>query len=177
MTIRPAGPADAAQLATLLADYLAERFPAHPGTPAPVLERDVLSGAVGQRVLVAVQGPELAGFLAWDRVYDLHWGVPGMLIADLFVAPRHRGARGVALRLLTAACADGRRVHAARFVRGQAYDRGSPTGRLYERLAVGHASAECHCGGRAFRTLAELADLPLREQVATLPPRAWNFEP
>ena len=173
--VRAAVPDDAPAVASLVAAYLAERHPGHPGTPAATLARDVLSGASGHRVLVAERGGSLSGSVAWDRVYDLHWAKAGIQIADLYVVPERRGG-GTALRLLLAACADAGAEGAA-FVRGAAYERGSRTGRLYERLAVGFDSAECHCGGRAFRTLAGLAGLAPRDAVRRLPPREWNHEP
>jgi hypothetical protein len=103
MEIRDAAVGDADALARLLADYLRERLPGHPGTLADAPRRYVL--------------------------------------------------------------------------RGTAYDRASPTGRFYERFAVGFDSAECHCAGRAFRRLAELAGVPTRTLVRSLPPKEWNHEP
>ena len=174
MEIRDATEDDAPALAALLAGYLRERFPGHPGATEEQLRRDVLSGAAGQRVVVAVRRGEAIGFAAWDRTYDLHWGVGGALVADLYVAPAHRG-RGVALALLAHVCAASRREGGA-YLRGGAYDRESPTGRFYERFAVGFDSAEVHCGGRAFRRLAELAGADARTLVRSLPPKEWNYE-
>jgi hypothetical protein len=57
MTIRLAEPPDAAPLAALLSACLGELHPMHAGTPAEVLERDVLSGAAGQRVPVTACSP------------------------------------------------------------------------------------------------------------------------
>lgn len=173
--IRLAGPADAETLAGLIAGYMADRFPGHPGTPAEVLRRDVLSGAAGQRVLLAERAETAIGFVAWDRVYDMHWARGGAQVADLYVAPPHRG-RGVALALVAALCAEARR-EGATFLRGAAYDRSSPTGRLYERIAVGWESAECTCAGQAFRALASLAGSPPRVLARSLPPKEWNYIP
>ena len=173
--IRPAGPGDAETLAALVAGYMADRFPEHPGTPADILRRDVLSGAAGHRVLLAEKEGGAIGFVAWDRVYDLHWAKGGAQVADLYVAPPHRG-RGVALALIAALCAEARR-EGATFLRGAAYDRTSPTGRLYERIAVGWDSAECTCAGKAFRALAGLAGSPPRALARGLPPKAWNYLP
>lgn len=106
-------------------------------------------------------------------MYDLHWASRGAQIADLYAVPARRG-HGVALALVAAVCAEAR-AEGARFVRGASYDRASPTGRLYERIAVGHDSAECHCAGRAFRHLADLHGSRVRNNVRLLPPREWNF--
>ena len=173
VTVRPAVPADASALAALLAAYLAEQFPGHPGTSAERLERDVLSGASGQRVLLAEAGGVPVGFVAWHRVYDMHWGKAGVAIADLYVVPARRGLGGAGA-LVAAVCAGGR-AEGARYLTGGAYDRASPIGRFYERIAVAFDSAECHCSGAAFRRLADLHGRPPRDIVRELPPKEWNY--
>ena len=175
MKIRPAAGDDAPALSRLLTAYLAEQFPGHPGTSPEVLEREVLHDDSGQRVLLAVREEVPIGFIGWHRVYDLHWGKGGVQIADLYVSPDHRG-HGIALALVAAVCAAGREV-GARYLTGGAYDRSSPIGRFYERIAVAFDSAECHLAGAAFRHIAELHGRPPREMTAALPPKEWNFLP
>jgi GNAT superfamily N-acetyltransferase len=174
MHIRRATPDDADALARLLADYLAERWPDHPGCTADALRRDVLSGDAGQRVVVAERDGRPIGFAAWDRTYDMHWAARGVQIAELYVEPGSRG-HGVALAMVAAVCAESR-AEGAIFLRGAAYDRASATGRFYERIAIGRDSAECTCAGRAFRHLASLHGRPVRAMIRDLPPREWNFE-
>ncbi len=173
VSIRPAVPADAYALAALLAAYLAEQFPGHAGTSAERLERDVLSGASGQRVLLAEAGGTPVGFVAWHRVYDMHWGKAGAAVADLYVVPARRGL-GAAGALVAAVCAAAR-AEGARYLTGAAYDRASPVGRFYERIAVAFDSAECHCSGAAFRRLADLHGRPPRVIACELPPKEWNY--
>ena len=175
MDIRSARPGDGAALAGLLAAYLTEQFPGHPGTDAASLELDVLSGARGLRVLLAELHGQPAGFIAWHRVYDMHWSKHGVQVADLYVVPERRGF-GHALALVAAVCATSAR-EGATYLQGHAFDRASPIGRFYERIAVAFDSAECHCSGRAFRRLAELDGRPRREIVRRLPPKSWNYEP
>lgn len=174
MHIRPATLDDADALSALLADYMREQGLGHPGSTADELRRDVLSGSSGQRVIVAERDGRPVGFVAWDRAYDMHWAARGIQIADVYVEPGSRG-HGVALAMLVAVCAGGR-AEGAVFVRGDSYDRSSATGRFYERIAVGMDAAECTCGGRAFRRLAELHGQPVRTIIRNLPPREWNFE-
>lgn len=64
LTIRPARPADAEPLATLVAQYMRERHPDHPGATAAELRRDVLDNPLGQRVLLAQRGDAPIGFVA-----------------------------------------------------------------------------------------------------------------
>ncbi len=104
----------------------ADRQPSGAGT-SPFREEDRIHEREG----------ELTGFVAWDRIYDLHWGFNGVQIADLYVVPERRGY-GLALPLLVAICAEAR-AGGATFLRGASYDRSSATGRFYERLAVGLA--------------------------------------
>ena len=175
MHVRPATPEDAEGLARMLAAYLAEGFPDHPGMDAARLRDEVLADPHGQRVVVAERGGELVGFMSWHPVYDMHWGASGATIADLYVEPASRG-HGVALALTVEVCAIAR-AEGGSFLRGGSYDRSSPTGRFYERFAIGYDSAECHCGGRAFRELADLRGRSPREAARALPPREWNFQP
>lgn len=125
MHVRLATATDAEALARLVRQYLAETFPGHPGTDADRLRHDVLENASGASVVVAEREEALIGFMSWDLVYDLHWGVSGALVGDLYVEPGSRGT-GVALVLTTGLCAHSQRA-GARFLRGTSYDRDSPT--------------------------------------------------
>jgi GNAT superfamily N-acetyltransferase len=189
MRIRRATRDDAETLAALLRDCLRESYPGHPGSTPEQLRRDVLSGASSHHVLLAekavrptgVDGHESAGptavaaigFVAWDAVHDMHWATPGAQVADLYVAPGHRGI-GTALALLAGAAAEVRSAGGA-FLRGGAYDRES-TRRFYSRFAVITPNGETHLSGRAFHRIADLAGLTMHEMIARLPPVEWNFE-
>jgi len=171
--IRPAVLSDAPALAALLTAYLTEQFPGHTGTSLEQLERDVLGNGAAQRVLLAEGDRGAVGFIGWHRVYDLHWGKAGAQVADLYVVPGRRGL-GVALALVAAVCADAR-AEGAQYLTGGAYERTSPVGHFYERIAVAFDSAECHCSGAAFRRLADLHGQPPRVIARGLPPKAWNY--
>jgi hypothetical protein len=75
---------------------------------------------------------------------------------------------------VAAVCAAARE-QGARYLSGAAYDRASPIGRFYERIAVAFDSAECHCSGAAFQRLADLHGRPPRVIARQLPPKAWNY--
>lgn len=179
MRFRPALPNDAEALARSLGECLRESYPGHLGSTPDSLRRDVLAapvdGRARQSVLLAeTNDGEIAGFIAWDVIYDMHWATYGVHIADFYVAPSYRG-RGLALELVAHAAA---RVQASggAYIRGAAYDRLS-TRRFYARFAVVMASGETHLGGRALRHLASLAGQPARALVAQLPPPIeWNYE-
>lgn len=173
MPIRLAVPGDAVALDCMIRAYLHESYSGHLGTPVETLRHDVLAGATTQRVLLAERPNGLTGFVAWDGVYDLHWGMRGAQIADLYVVPVARGL-GVALELLASLCSVVAREGGA-FVRGGAYDRPS-TRAFYSRIAVVEpGTGETHLSARAFRQVASLAGLPARAIARALPPLEWNL--
>jgi len=173
LQIRKAESEDAATLAKLHADYIRESFPEHRGSTEEEIREDLLSGKQGIRVLMALKSGQPVGFLTWDHVYDSHWASSAGEINDLYVCPDKRG-EGIAVALIAQMAADVR-AEGGKFIRGRAYDRNSPVGHLYERLAVGHDSAECHLSSDAFEEMAKLAGLPVREIARRAPPKAWNF--
>jgi|SRR5690242_1630879 len=172
MDVRRAITDDAETLAALLAGYLREGYPGHVGSTPEQLRRDVLGERSLHHVLLAEARDNVVGFVGWDLVYDMHWATSGGQIADLFVIPSYRGL-GVSLALVAKAAADVRAAGGT-FLRGGAYDRES-THRSYGRVAVVAPSGDTHLSARAFRRVAELADLPIRDIIRGLPPVEWNF--
>jgi GNAT superfamily N-acetyltransferase len=175
MDIGNARLSDASFLASLLGAYLTESFPGHSGTSAAVLERDVLGGGSILRVLLVERRGVPVGFAAWHRVYDLHWGKGGAEIDDLYLVPQYRG-NGIALALVAAVCSAARQEGLV-YLHGTSFDRESPVGRFYDRIAVVGDSAQCYCAGRAFLRLAELHGQSPHDIARSLPPKAWNYEP
>jgi GNAT superfamily N-acetyltransferase len=172
MQVRRATAGDAETLAALLAAYLRESYPGHLGSSPEQLRRDVLRKRSLHHVLLAEIRDTAVGFVAWDLVYDMHWATSGAQIADLFVIPSYRGL-GVSVALVASAAADVL-AKGGGFLRGGAYDRES-TRRSYARVAAVHPSGDTHLSARAFRRVAALADLPIREIIRGLPPVEWNF--
>jgi len=172
LKIRKASRDDADALASLLDAYIRESYPGHLGSTPDQLRRDVLGEQPLHHVLLADTGVTAVGFIGWDRVYDMHWATSGAQIADLFVLPSHRGL-GVSLALVANVAAQVRALRGG-FLRGGAYDRES-TRRSYARLAVVHPSGDTFLAAKAFRRVAELADLPIRDIIRRLPPVEWNF--
>jgi GNAT superfamily N-acetyltransferase len=172
LQVRRATADDACTLAALLAACLRESYPAHVGSSPEQLRRDVFGERSLHHVLLAETRDTAVGFVAWDLIYDMHWATSGGQIADLFVIPSHRGI-GVNLALVARATADVL-AKGGGFLRGGAYDRES-TRRSYARVAAVHPSGETYLSARAFRRVAELANLPIREIVRGLPPVEWNF--
>jgi GNAT superfamily N-acetyltransferase len=172
MQVRRATADDADTLAALLAAYLRESYPGHRGSSPEQLRRDALGKGSLHHVLLAETRDTAVGFVAWDLVYDMHWATSGAQIADLFVIPSYRGL-GVSLALVASAAADVL-AKGGGFLRGGAYDREN-TRRSYARVAAVHPSGDTHLSARAFRRVAALAHLPIREIIRGLPPVEWNF--
>jgi GNAT superfamily N-acetyltransferase len=172
LRVRKATADDADTLAALLAAYLRESYPDHSGSSPEQLRRDVLRERSLHQVLLAESRDTAVGFVAWDFVYDMHWATSGAQIADLFVIPSYRGL-AVSLALIASAAAEVL-ANGGGFLRGGAYDRES-TRRSYARVAAVYPSGDTYLSARAFRRVAELADLPIREMFRRLPPVEWNF--
>jgi GNAT superfamily N-acetyltransferase len=173
MRVRRATSGDAEVLASLITDYVRESYPGCAGSNPAQLRRDVLSERSHHHLVVAERHRQLVGFVEWDKVYDLHWGMSGAQIEDLYVAPAYRGL-GVALLLLAQAAREVR-DEGSTFLRGGALDSASLR-RFYGRLAVVSPTGDTYLSGRAFQHFTQLAGRPLRAVVRALPPVAWNFE-
>lgn len=169
--IREAGPEDMLQLTGLLDEYLQETF-----QKRWTGSRDALKAAVlhsGISALVAFDDAEMVGFTFWQRAYDVHHTVWGGHLLDLYVQKPLRGG-GIAPELLLATIAAVHRT-GGHFLRGQGVSEQGD--RLYDRFAVTFPGTQFILGGRAFRDLAGLYGLPLREAFRRIPPKSANFEP
>lgn len=116
---------------------------------------------------------QLVGFVAWQCSYDLHWGTTGATVLDLYVLPEHR-CRGLA-PLMLQRVASLVKENGGTFLSGQSIVNPTHPQRLYRRIAVEVAGAECILGGRAFRAFAELESESLKRFVKGLPPKEWNY--
>lgn len=169
--VREAGPEDMLQLTVLLDEYMQETFQRRWTGSREALARDVLHANI--HALVAVDDAELVGFAIWQRAYDVHHTQWGAHLLDLYVQKPLRGG-GIAPELLLATIASVNRT-GGHFLRGQGVSEQGD--RLYDRFAVTFPGTEFMLGGRAFRELAGLFGLPLREAFRRIPAKSANFEP
>ena len=102
-----------------------------------------------------------------QETYDMAWagGVSG-LIRDGF------GAR---FKMLIAKATAVIHAQGGAFIKGGAVESGSGS-RLYGRFAPAFGN-DFILGGKAFRHLGTLPELPIRQLVRALPQKEWNFEP
>ena len=162
---------DATPICALLQEYLRDEL----GSKWLGSFDSVLRDGFGNcfELLVAVsQSKEFIGFAAYAPDYDLHVGVPGGRVMDLYVKPRYRGF-GIAPALLAHAAAEILKTGGG-YLRGHAVT-DPATLRLYDRCAVSFQGPEYNLSARAFRHLANLAGSEPRQMAINLPEKAWNF--
>ena len=54
---------------------------------------------------------------------------------------------------------------------------GDGPSKLYERIAIGMSSRDCHLSGKAFQQFARLDGLPPRQIVRSLPAKELGLQP
>jgi len=136
------------------------------------LREAYFGGAPVAKLVVAVNHGRLAGMGQWTRIYDMFWSMYGANIEWLYVRPEFRG-RGVVVAIIAEICAEVRRA-GGEFLHGGG---NGDTERLYERVAIGSPSHECHLSAEAFQVFADLAGLTPREIVRRLPNLELNRVP
>jgi GNAT superfamily N-acetyltransferase len=169
--IREAQRDDVPAIATLMQRYMRETYRSEWHGSARTLADDGFGAQF--RLLVAERRHEVVALLGWQRSYDLHHCLAGGQVLDLYVLPEHR-SRGLAMRLVALAS----RIiqcNGGAFIKGGAVDNGTGPS-LYSRFAPAFGN-DYILGGRAFRHVASLVDLPMRELMRSLPKKEWNFEP
>jgi len=123
-------------------------------------------------LVVAVNDGRVIGMGQWTRIYDMFWSMYGGNVEWLYVRPEHRG-RGAVVAIVAEICAQVRRA-------GGEFLHGGGDGaaeRLYERVAIGCPSHECHLSAEAFQVFADLAGLTPRQIVRRLPSLELNRVP
>lgn len=172
LTIRRTGPADLAEIAAMVDDFVR----GHPAENHPRPMEALRSAFLGEhpvaRLYVAERGGQIVGMVQWTLIYDMFWGMFGAEAGWLYVKPAFRGS-GIIAALVARICADASRA-GARFLHGGGGDGPS---RLYERIAIGQVSRDCHLSGLAFQVFARLDGLPVREIVRGLPDKELGRQP
>jgi GNAT superfamily N-acetyltransferase len=123
-------------------------------------------------LVVAVRDGRVVGMGQWTLIYDMFWSMYGASVEWLYVRPEHRG-RALVVAILAQICAQVRQV-GGEFLHGGGDDE---VERLYERVAIGRPTNECHLSAEAFQVFADLAGLAPREIVRRLPRSELNRVP
>jgi GNAT superfamily N-acetyltransferase len=172
LLVRPANSGDIGEIERMVSDFVK----GHPAENHPRSTEALHAAYFGERpvtnLLVAERGGEIIGMIQWRLVHDMFWGMFGADAEWLYVKPTRRGS-GAAAALVARVCADSSRV-GAEFLHGGGGDGPS---KLYERVAIGHESRECHVSGKAFQVFAKLDGLPVRKIVRGLPDKSLGLQP
>jgi len=115
-------------------------------------------------LVVAIRAGQVIGMAQLTRIYDMFWSMYGGNVEWLYVRPEHRGS-GIVLAIIAGICANVR-VAGGEFLHGGG---GDDVERLYERVAIGGPTHECHVSAEAFQVFADLTGLPPREICRRLP--------
>jgi GNAT superfamily N-acetyltransferase len=149
---------------------------ANPAENHPRSSQALRAAYFGERpvahMLMAERNGEIVGMAQWRLIHDMFWGMFGAEAEWLYVKPNCRGS-GIVAALIARVCAQASEA-GARFLHGGGGDGPS---KLYERVAIGTESRECHLSGKAFQILADLDGLPVREIIRRLPSRELGLLP
>lgn len=148
----------------MIDDFVKGHPAEHHPRPLDTLRAAHLGEAAVARLIVATHRGRVVGMAQWFVIYDAFWAMYGVHAEWLYVRPELRGL-GIAAALVAEVCACGRRA-GAEFLKGGGTEE---VARLYERVAIGNPSRECHVSAEAFQVFADLAGRPIRELVRQLP--------
>ena len=173
LVLRRAVEEDLDEVIEMLDDFVRGHPAASHARPRAALRDAYFGDAPVARLFVAVRRSEIVGMAQWWRIIDMFWAMQGGHAEYLYVRPSVRGL-GVGAAIIATICDDIRRCGGV-FLRGGA-DR-SDVARLYERVALGGPTRECHVSAEAFQVFADLAGRSPRDIVRGLPAPALNREP
>jgi GNAT superfamily N-acetyltransferase len=169
LTVRLARETDLDDVEEMVNDFVK----GHPAEKHPrsrsALRAAYFGNAPVASLVVATRKGRVIGMGQWTLIYDMFWGMYGANVEWLYVRPEYRG-HGVAVAIVAEICAQVRHA-GGEFLRGGGDDE---VERLYERVAIGRLTHECHVSAEAFQVLADLAGLTPREIVRRLPSPELN---
>ncbi|MEY2854252.1 MAG: hypothetical protein RL030_1384 [Pseudomonadota bacterium] len=172
LSIRNAHAGDIAEIESMVSDFVK----GHPAENHPRSTQALRVAYFGEHpvahMLLAVRDGEVVGMAQWRLIHDMFWGFFGAEAEWLYVKPGHRGS-GIVAALIARLCSQASAAGAT-FLHGGG---GEGPSNLYERVAIGQASRDCHLSGKAFQVLASLDGLPAREIIRRLPSRELGLQP
>jgi len=172
VAVRPACEPDLNDIATMIDDFVRGHPAEHHPRSLSALRAAYFGEAPVAHLLIAYKGERIVGMGQWTLIYDMFWAMYGGSAEWLYVRPEARG-RGIAAAIVAEICAQIRNA-GGEFLRGGGGDKVS---QLYERVAIGSPTRECHVSAEAFQALADLAGASPRELVRCLPSRELNKVP
>lgn len=172
LAIRPVREADIDDLEDMVNDFV-KGHPADKHARSRNALREAYFGdAPVANLVVAAREGHAIGMGQWTRIYDMFWSRYGGHVDWLYVRPNHRGS-GVVVAIIAQICADVREK-GGEFLHGSGDEDAE---RLYERVAIGRSTEECHLSAEAFQAFADLAGANPRDIVRRLPGSELNRMP
>jgi len=164
LVVRAARESDLVAFEEMIRDF-ARGHPAeaHPRSPERLREAYFGSSPVA-RLVVATRGGQVIGMAQWTKIYEMFWGIYGASVEWLYVRPKFRGS-GIVAAIIAEVCSQVRGA-GGEFLYGGGGDDVEP---LYERVAIGSPTHQCHLSAEAFQSFADLAGLPPRTTVRRMP--------
>jgi GNAT superfamily N-acetyltransferase len=164
LVVRSARVADLDGIEEMINDF-AMGHPAatHPRSRARLHEAYFGDSPVAHLV-IAARGAQPVGMAQWTKIYEMFSSVYGASVEWLYVRPQARRS-GIVAALMAEVCAQVRAA-GGEFLYGGGGDEVEP---LYERVAIGGPTNQCHLSAEAFQVFADLAGLPPRAIVRRLP--------
>jgi GNAT superfamily N-acetyltransferase len=164
LVVRSARESDLDGIAEMI-DGFAVGHPAADHSRSPSRLREAYFGpSPVAHLIVAARGDVPVGMAQWTRIYEMFWNVYGARVEWLYVRPQCRRT-GIVTALVAEVCAQVRAA-GGEFLYGGG---GDDVEALYERVAIGGPTNECHLSAEAFQSFADLAGLPPRTIVRHLP--------
>ena len=115
-------------------------------------------------LVVATRDDYPIGMAQWMKIYEMFWSAYGGSVEWLYVRPQFRGS-GIVAAIVAEICAQVRAA-GGEFLYGGG---GDEVERLYERVAIGGPTNQCHLSAEAFQAFADLAGLAPRTIVQRIP--------
>jgi predicted N-acetyltransferase YhbS len=172
LVVRIACEADIEEIEDMVDDFVkghpAEKY----ARSRSALREAYFGSAPVANLVVAVRSGRVIGMGQWTRIYDMFWSMYGGNVEWLYVRPEHRGS-GIVLAIVAEICDEVRRAGGG-FLYGGG---GDDVEHLYERVAIGGPTNQCHLSAEAFQVFADLAGFAPRDIFRRLPTVELNRIP
>jgi GNAT superfamily N-acetyltransferase len=172
--IREVKKTDLREVIQLFRQYTMELYNIKTTLTEDKIQRDGFGNKFDMAIAEYITNKKIVGLVAWQDSYDLHWGVTGGIIIDLYVDPNHRG-KAIAPLLLSF---NAKRIKekGGNYLSGLGIVNKTHPEKMYNKIAIGVPGIECILGGKAFRVFSELDSSDIRKFLKGLPKREWNYE-
>jgi hypothetical protein len=164
LVVRAAREADLNGIEEMINDFVV----GHPAQKHPRSREKLRDAYFGDspvaNLVIAARDDIPVGMAQWTRIYEMFWSTYGGSVEWLYVRPAFRGS-GIVTAIVAEVCAQVRTA-GGDFLYGGGGDDVEP---LYERVAIGGPTNQCHLSAEAFQAFADLAGLPPRTIVRRIP--------